>query len=80
MSGRAARVTNAPMGGNTRRGRGWYLLLLVPLAGTLFPPLYNTEDPTLLGMPFFYWYQLLWVPISVAFTTWVYRRTRSDRR
>ena len=39
----------------------WYWLLLLPLIGTLVPWIYNTEDPRLIGIPFFYWYQLLWV-------------------
>jgi len=59
-----------------RRSRGWYWLLLIPLIGTLIPPLYNHEDPTLAGVPFFYWYQLLWVPLSVLVTWTVYRRTK----
>jgi Protein of unknown function (DUF3311) len=66
------------MGGARRENRAWYLLLLLPLAGTLVPPLYNTEDPTLGGIPFFYWYQLLWVPLSVLATWVVYRKTRRE--
>ena len=56
--------------------RRWYWLLLVPLVGVLIPPIYNSEDPTVIGIPFFYWYQLLWVLISVAVTAVVYRKTR----
>jgi hypothetical protein len=67
------------MGGARRDRRAWYLLLLLPLAGTLVPPLYNTEDPTLGGIPFFYWYQLVWVPLSVLATWVVYRKTRRER-
>jgi hypothetical protein len=59
--------------------RGWYWLLLVPLVGTLIPPIYNVEDPTLIGIPFFYWYQMAWIPLSVICTILVYRRTRGDR-
>ena len=44
----------------------WNWLLLVPLLGTLFPPIYNTHDPELIGIPFFYWYQMLWIPLSVV--------------
>ncbi|MEA2305798.1 MAG: hypothetical protein QOH43_3078 [Solirubrobacteraceae bacterium] len=62
-----------------RRGRRWYWLLVIPLIGTLFPPIYNTQDPELIGIPFFYWYQLLWVPISVAVTLLVYRQTDRAR-
>ena len=54
------------MRGNSHHSRGWYWLLLVPLAGTLIPTIYNHEDPSLGGIPFFYWYQLLWVPLSVS--------------
>jgi hypothetical protein len=59
--------------------RGWYLLLVVPLIGTLIPPIYNTKDPTVIGIPFFYWYLLLWVPVSVLCTVVFYRATRGDR-
>jgi hypothetical protein len=59
-----------------RARRHWYWLLLVPLIGLLVPPVYNDTDPTLIGIPFFYWYQLLWVPISVAVTAVVYVKTR----
>ena len=59
--------------------RVWHLLLLIPLVGTLIPPIYNTKDPVLIGIPFFYWYLLLWVPISVLCTAAFYRATRGDR-
>jgi len=62
-----------------RPSRHWYWLLLVPLVGTLIPPIYNSEDPTFIGLPFFYWYQLVWVPLSVLFTAIVYRKTRRRR-
>ena len=55
------------------------LLLLIPLIGTLPPMFYNSVDPKIGGMPFFYWYQLLWIPISVAITYVVYQATRGDR-
>jgi hypothetical protein len=43
-----------------KRSAWWNLLLLVPFIATLFPALYNKMDPPLWGMPFFYWYQLVW--------------------
>ena len=46
----------------------WTWLLVVPLLGTLFPFIYNTSDPELIGIPFFYWYQMLWIPLSVICT------------
>jgi hypothetical protein len=51
-------------------------LLLLPLVITLFPPVYNSIDPTLADIPFFYWYQLAAIFVSVAITLIVYRRTR----
>ena len=45
------------------------------------PPLYNTRDPELFGVPFFYWYQMVWIPVSVLVTVTVYRATkRAGRR
>ena len=57
------------------RSKRVYLLLLVPFLGTLWVPLYNRVHPTLLGFPFFYWYQLAWVPVSVILTGIVYLMT-----
>ena len=51
-------------------------LLLLPLIVTLFPPLYNRIDPTLGNIPFFYWYQLAAILLSVAVTLVVYSKTR----
>jgi hypothetical protein len=61
------------------RGRAWYLLLLIPLPGTLIPPIYNTRDPTLIGIPFFYWYLLAWVLVTVVLMLIVDRFTEDDR-
>ena len=59
-----------------KRGRSWwYLLFVIQFAVALWPPLYNKVDPTFLGMPFFYWFQLLWVFVSAALTGVVYFAT-----
>jgi Protein of unknown function (DUF3311) len=55
------------------------LLLLAPYAGLAWIPLYNKRTPDLLGFPFFYWYQLLWVPITSFVIYMVYRQARDDR-
>jgi hypothetical protein len=55
------------------------LLLLLPFVGLLIPAFYNKATPRLGGLPFFYWYQLVWIPISVVITLIVYRATRGDR-
>jgi hypothetical protein len=60
--------------------RRWYWLLLLPLLGVLIPPIYDSADPRLIGIPFFYWYQMAWIPLSVLCTVLVYRRTRGGRR
>jgi hypothetical protein len=60
--------------------RAWYLLLLLPMIGTLIPPIYNTRDPTLIGIPFFYWYLMAWVPVTVVCLMLISRFTREDRR
>ena len=54
----------------------WNWLLLLPLVVTLFPPIYNSIDPTLLDWPFFYWYQMAAIILSVLVTLAVYQKTR----
>lgn len=56
---------------------GWYLLFLIEFVMVLWPPFYNKIDPTLLGLPFFYWYQLLCVLVGAVITVVVYLRTKS---
>jgi hypothetical protein len=67
-------------GSNNGRRRGWYLLLLAPFIGLLFPGWYSTNDPELFGFPFFYWYQFAWVIVAAAITLLVYVLTRGERR
>jgi hypothetical protein len=57
--------------------RWWYLLLVLPFIGLLWVPIYDSEDPEVFGWPFFYWYQIAWVPLSVAITWTVYVKTRT---
>jgi hypothetical protein len=60
-------------------GSSWlWLLLLIPYIGLLWVPFYNHVEPKLFGFPFFYWYQLLWVPISALLTWIVYRGLDHD--
>ena len=39
-------------------------LLLTPCLLALWTPLYNSTEPFLFGVPFFYWFLLLLVPVS----------------
>ena len=53
--------------------RAWYLLLLLPFIGLLWPPFYAKDHPRLAGFPFFYWYQFMWVVITSVLTYVAYR-------
>lgn len=41
-----------------------YLLLALPFIADLYPPLYNRITPELFGIPFFYWWQTLWIVLA----------------
>lgn len=56
--------------------RRWLWLLVLPFAGLLVPPAYAFDRPTVIGIPFFYWYQILWLLITALITTAVYRVNR----
>ncbi|HUZ76893.1 MAG TPA: DUF3311 domain-containing protein [Chloroflexota bacterium] len=55
-----------------------YVLLLFPFIAMLWVPTYSAVAPTLGGIPFFFWYQFLWVIISGLITAFVYRMTPHD--
>jgi hypothetical protein len=59
-----------------RPSRWWYVLLVLPFVGLLYPPLYAKDSRELFGFPFFYWYQFAWVPIAALLTWTVYRALR----
>ena len=48
-------------------------LLLLPFIALLWVPFYNDELPALFGFPFFYWYQLAWVPLTALIIWIVYK-------
>jgi hypothetical protein len=54
----------------------WYLLFVVEFLMIIWPPLYNSVEPPLIGIPFFYWYQLLVVLIGAVLTAVVYFATK----
>jgi hypothetical protein len=56
----------------TKHSRLW-LVLLIPYVALLWLPFYNDVRPSLLGFPFFYWYQFLWVPLTSFIIYIVYR-------
>ena len=56
---------------NSKKPYAWFLILLLAI---LWLPFYNRIEPTLFGLPFFYWYQLLLIPSSALLTWIIYRR------
>lgn len=56
------------------------LCLLAPFVAMLWVGSYAKVDPTFIGMPFFYWYQMLWVLISTALTMVAYKLWQRDQR
>jgi hypothetical protein len=59
-------------------GSGWYWLLLIPFVATLWVPFYNSVEPSWQGIPFFFWYQFLWIIIGAALVGLVYFRTERE--
>ena len=49
-----------------------YLLLLVPFVAMFWVTSYNRVEPEWGGVPFFYWYQLVWIPVAAGLTLIVY--------
>jgi hypothetical protein len=54
------------------------IIFLVIFVINLAVPFYNRTGPTLLGFPFFYWYQMVAVPVSSLLIYVVFRA--EDRR
>ena len=51
------------------------MLFIIQFAAVLWPAYYNKAEPSFIGMPFFYWYQLLWIILSAILTAIVYFAT-----
>ena len=58
-----------------RSRTGWYIVLLLFCGLVLWVPLYNRAEPTFIGLPFFYWFQLLLVVVGAALTAIIYFAT-----
>src|ERR1700722_8371985 len=59
-------LTMTDGGKGRRRFRSIHLLLLPPYIAVLWVPFYNSAEPALYGVPFFYWYQMLWILLGVV--------------
>ena len=56
----------------SRPSQLWYLLLLLPFIAMSWVSSYNSVEPAWDGVPFFYWYQLLWIPLGALILLPVY--------
>ncbi|MEU0438212.1 DUF3311 domain-containing protein [Streptomyces sp. NPDC006186] len=56
------------------------LCLVAPFVAMLWVGSYAKKDPAFIGIPFFYWYQMLWVLISTVLTMAAYQLWRRDQR
>jgi hypothetical protein len=59
------------------RWSNWNLLLILPLL-MLITPWFNTDEPRLFGLPFFYWFQFAFVPLGVLCVGIVYIKTKEE--
>jgi hypothetical protein len=50
------------------------------VVGTLWVPFYNRATPAIGGFPFYYWYQLLWVPIVAVLSGLSYLLVKRAQR
>jgi FtsH-binding integral membrane protein len=67
-------MSDNPGGGQSNKS-WWYVLLLLQFALALWVSFYNKVEPTLAGIPFFYWYQLLLIVVGAILTAIVYFKT-----
>ncbi|MFF5500608.1 DUF3311 domain-containing protein [Streptomyces roseolus] len=56
------------------------LCLFAPFVAMLWVGSYAKVDPQLAGIPFFYWYQMLWVLIATGLTVVAYKLWQRDQR
>ncbi|MER5739079.1 MULTISPECIES: DUF3311 domain-containing protein [unclassified Streptomyces] len=56
------------------------LCLIAPFVAMLWVGSYAKVDPLLAGIPFFYWYQMLWVLVSTLLTVVAYKLWQRDQR
>jgi membrane protein implicated in regulation of membrane protease activity len=66
--------------GSRRRHTGIWIVVTILLAAAIVGPLwvssYSRATPAAGGFPFFYWYQLIWVPIVAVLSAVAYALTK----
>ena len=78
----------APTDRETRRGRSskvlWTVIVVLLAPAVVVPllvPLYDQMDPTLLGFPFFFWFQFLLIILVAGITVLAYYLAKlADRK
>ncbi|MFC6287087.1 DUF3311 domain-containing protein [Nocardioides sp. GCM10027113] len=64
--------------------RTWLLIGLVLSPAVVLPllvPLFDSVEPTLLGFPFYFWFQMALIPVAVVLTVIAYYLAKgADRR
>jgi hypothetical protein len=70
-----------------RTGAVWGVVAVLLAVGIVLPllvPLYDSESPTLIGFPFYYWFQFALIPVVSALTYIAFRislrATEKDRQ
>ena len=61
----------------------WALIVVLLAPAVVLPllvPIYDSEDPTLLGFPFYYWFQLAMIPVAVVLTVIAYYLAKAGDR
>jgi hypothetical protein len=80
MNGAPMSETTTSPPGREREGlrwNAWNLLLLVPFL-MIVTPWWNSLEPKLFGLPFFYWIQFVFVVVGVVCVGLVYMMTRDE--
>ncbi|PBC84972.1 MULTISPECIES: DUF3311 domain-containing protein [unclassified Streptomyces] len=54
--------------------------LIAPFVAMLWVSSYAKIEPKLIGIPFFYWYQMAWVLVSTALTSIAYKLVQREQR
>jgi membrane protein implicated in regulation of membrane protease activity len=90
MSHRASQPASQPAGQPAapprRTGGAWAFVAILLAVGIIVPllvPLYDSETPTLIGFPFFFWFQFALIPVVSVLTYTAFRlslrATEKDR-
>ncbi len=51
----------------------WHIALFVPFFAAIWVPLYNRIEPSLFGVPFFYWFQFALIVVAALVTGLAYK-------